>query len=141
MLFIHHKDDRKATYGKIVCKYKPHKYEKHRSWLTVSGNKIDYPFDVMTWTADITPFKRLVKLVLSTSKARFMSMDIRDFYLETPMKGYEYMFLPFEIIPPKIIDQYNLADKVHSNAKIYIGIWKGMYGLPQAGKIANDQIQ
>jgi hypothetical protein len=33
--------DRKITYGKIVCDYKPHKKEKERARLTVGGDKLD----------------------------------------------------------------------------------------------------
>jgi hypothetical protein len=35
-------NDRKITYGKIVCNYKPHKKEKERVRLTVGGDRLDY---------------------------------------------------------------------------------------------------
>ena len=50
------------------------------------------------------------------------------------MDRYEYMKLPFDIIPQEIINEYNLNVIAH-NGKIYIGIWKGMYGLQQSGRI------
>ena len=56
------------------------------------------------------------------------------------MDRYEYMFLPLSLIPQEIIDQYNLKSKVH-NDKVYLEIRKGMYGLPQAGILANEQLQ
>jgi hypothetical protein len=34
--------DRKITYGKIVCDYKPQKKEKERVRLTVGGDRLDY---------------------------------------------------------------------------------------------------
>jgi hypothetical protein len=34
-------NDRKITYGKIVCDYKPHKKEKERVRLTVGGDRLD----------------------------------------------------------------------------------------------------
>jgi hypothetical protein len=40
--------DRKITYGKIVCDYKPHKKEKERIRLTVGGDRLDYSGDVAT---------------------------------------------------------------------------------------------
>ena len=67
--------DRFATYGKIVCEYKPHKFEKNRSKLVVGGDKIDYLFKLSTLTADITAFKYLINPVLSTPKAKFMTID------------------------------------------------------------------
>jgi hypothetical protein len=47
-------EDRKITYGKIVCDYKPHKQEKERVRLTVGGDRLHYHGDVATSTADIT---------------------------------------------------------------------------------------
>jgi hypothetical protein len=58
--------DRKITYGKIVCDYKPHKKEKERVRLTVCGDRLDYSGDVATSTADITTFKILINSTLST---------------------------------------------------------------------------
>jgi hypothetical protein len=58
--------DRKITYGKIVCDYKPHKKEKERVRLTVGGDRLDYSGDVATSMADITTFKILINSTLST---------------------------------------------------------------------------
>jgi hypothetical protein len=61
--------DRKITYGKIVCDYKPHKKEKESVRLTVGGGRLDYSCDVATSTADITTFKILINSTLSTEDA------------------------------------------------------------------------
>jgi hypothetical protein len=61
--------DRKITYGKIVCYYKPHKKEKERVRLTVGGYILDYSGDAATSTADITTFKILINSTLSTKDA------------------------------------------------------------------------
>ena len=74
----------------------------------MGGDKVDYPFPVATPTADITIFKCLVNSVLSTNNAKFVTADIRDFYLNTPMSRYEYIKLLINIIPEEIIQQYNL---------------------------------
>jgi hypothetical protein len=50
------------------------------------------------------------------------------------------MQLPIDIIPQEIIDHYQLLPLVH-NGYIYIEIRKGMYGLPQAGIIANNKLR
>jgi hypothetical protein len=34
--------------------------------------------------------------------------DIKDFYLNTPMKRYEYMRLKITNIPEEVIEYYNL---------------------------------
>ena len=38
------------------------------------------------------------------------------------------------------MERYQLKSKEH-NKHVYVEIRKGMYGLPQAGKIANDELQ
>ena len=53
------------------------------------------------------------------------------------MIRYEYMKLPFAIIPNEIITQYNLKDKV---GWVYIEIRQGMPGLKQAGLITNERL-
>jgi hypothetical protein len=50
------------------------------------------------------------------------------------------MRLSIDIIPQEIIDQYNLLPLVN-NGFVYIEIRKGMYGLPQAGIVANQKLQ
>jgi hypothetical protein len=59
--------DRKTTYGKLVCDFKPNKTEKHRVRLTVGGDRLDYSGDTATSTADITTFRILINITLSTT--------------------------------------------------------------------------
>jgi len=68
--------------------------------------------------------------------------DLKDFYLGTPMpaKDYAYMYIPVAILPPDIIEHYNLHPFIHNN-HVYIEICHGMYSFPQAGKLANVQLQ
>ena len=56
-----------------------------------------------------------------------------------PAKDYAYMMIPINVIPPDIIEKYNLLDYV-VNGKVYAEVSKGIYGLPQAGKLANEQL-
>ena len=102
----------------------------------MGGNLIDYPGDVSTPTADTTTAKLVINSTISTPHAKFMCGDIKDFYLGTPMERYEYMRLPIALIPTEIIEAYNLLPLVH-NGYVYIEIRRGMYGLPQAGILAN----
>jgi hypothetical protein len=68
-----------------------------------------------------------------------MTIDIKDFYLNTPMTHYEYMRVPLKTFPTAIINHYKLTDLTHNN-NVYVEIMKGMYGLPQAGRLANDEL-
>jgi hypothetical protein len=87
----------------------------------------------------------LVKLlfdnsVISTKGAKFMSLDLSNFYLETPIERYEYMRMRMADMPEEIIQQYNLRDK-EKDGYMYVEIRRGMYGLPQAGIIAQNLLE
>ena len=70
----------------------------------------------------------------------FAALDIVNFYLETPLERYEYMHLPLKHFPQHTIDQYNLRENA-KNGWVYVKIHKAIYGLPQAGKLANKQLK
>jgi hypothetical protein len=124
-------NDRKITYGKIVCDYKPHKKEKERVRLTVRGNILDYSGDVATSTADITTFKIPINITLSTDDATMMMMNIKNYYLGTPLPRFEYMKMLLSRFPEEIIKKYNL-NALAVDGWVYIEIRKGMYGLKHA---------
>jgi hypothetical protein len=133
-------EDRKITYGKIVCDYKPHKQEKERVRLTVGGDKVDYSGDVATLTAHITTFKILINSTLSTKDAAMMMIDIKNYYLGTPLSRFEYMKMLISRFPEEIIQKYNL-NALAVDGWVYIEIRKCMYALKQAGLLANQLLQ
>ena len=47
--------------------------------------------------------KLLLNIIVSTPNAKFMSIDIKDFYLNTPMPRYEYMRLKLGNLPDGVI--------------------------------------
>ncbi len=61
-----------------------------------------------------------------------MSIDIKDFYLKTPMSRYEYFCMKLELFPEDIIEEYDLRNKVDANRNVHCEVRRGMYGLPQA---------
>jgi hypothetical protein len=63
-------------------------------------------------------------------------MDITNFYLNTPMDRPEFVRIPAHLIPDEIMEEYHLAPLVHRGMVLAI-VEKGMYGLPQAGALAN----
>ncbi|KAL7476238.1 hypothetical protein ACHAW6_002113 [Cyclotella cf. meneghiniana] len=81
--------------------------------------------------------KLLFNSVISTPGARFITMDIKDFYLNIPMERPKFMHLKYDILPLEIITKYGLAQKV-LDGWVYARIEKGMYGLPQAGLLVNN---
>jgi hypothetical protein len=128
--------DRNITYGKIVCDYKPHKTEKERVRLTVGGDKLDYSGDIATSTADITTFKILINSSLSTEDSAMMMMDIKNYYMGTPLPWFEYMKMLLSRFPEEIVQKYHLK-ALAIDGWVYIEIRKGMYGLKQAGSFSD----
>ena len=96
---------------------------------------IYYPHDKSQPTADLKTVKLHINSTISTSNAHYACLDFKNMYLNSTMADPEYMFLDICVIPQAFIDKYNLQDKIH-NGKIYVKTNKGMYGLPQAGKLA-----
>lgn len=133
--------NKKPTYPRVVCEEKPHKEEKERTRVTVGGNLIDYPGDKSTPTGDLTTLKLHINSTLSTPGAKMMLCDLKNYYLGTTLPEPEFMKIPLAIIPQEIIDQYQLLQFVTKDGYVYVRISKGMYGLPQAGILANQQLE
>jgi hypothetical protein len=108
--------------------------------ITVRGDKLNYSGDVATSTADITTFKILINSTLSTEDAAMMMMDIKNYYLGTLLPRFEYMKFLLSRFPEEIIQKYNL-NALAVDGGVYIEIRKGMYGLKQAGLLANQFLQ
>ena len=70
-----------------------------------------------------------------------MTIDIKNFYLNTPMARYEYMRLRLADMPEDVIEHYKLRELATPDGAIYCEIRKGMYGLPQAGIIAQELLK
>ena len=145
MFFIHPNKipkGKKATYLRIVSAFRPEKDNPRRIRWTVGGDRVPFDGDVSTKTADLTTVKCLINSVLSTPNAKFMTGDLKDFYLNTPMKpkDYAYMRIPVTMLPESIVEEYKLAPLMYKGYA-HVEIRKGMYDLPQAGRIANDRLK
>ncbi len=76
--------------------------------LVTGGDRVYSPGDAGTPTANLLTVKLLINSIISTEGAKFMTMDIKDFYLNTPMAHFEYMRLRIADMPDDVIVQYNL---------------------------------
>ena len=106
--FIHYdeipQDQRKyVTYASFVCSIRPDKSEPNRVRAVSGGNKINFPDDVGTPTAELLLIKILFNSVISTKGAKFMTIDIAKFYLNTPLRRLEYLKLKMRDIPDETI--------------------------------------
>ena len=106
--------DRKPVYCKNAFDIQPDKAETHRSRLVAGGDQIEYPEEVYTPRTNMSATKILIKSILSTKNGKAMGVDIKNYYLNTPMHQEEYIFINFANIPDEIVDQYNLLNYVHN---------------------------
>ena len=56
------------------------------------------------------------------------------------MARSEYMYIPLRVLPTETIEQYNLL-QLAENERVLVEIRKGMYGLPQAGILAQKLLE
>ena len=91
--------DKTVAYARIVVDYRPQKDKPNRVRLTVGGNLINLLGELRTTTADFTTSKILWNSVFSKKYARFVCIDIKNMYLQTPMTDYQYMRIPHHLIP------------------------------------------
>jgi hypothetical protein len=139
---IHYQDipeDRRGdiTYTRVVCEVRPQKDDPNRTRITIGGNRIFYPGDTGTKTGSLELVKLQLNDVLSTPQARMACFDIKDFYLGTPLDRPEFVRIKLADIPQEFIDEYALTTYA-KDGWVYFECTKGVYGLKQSGKLAND---
>ena len=133
---------RKVTYIRKVCTYCPDKAEPNRTRFTAMGNLItDYKGEFSTETGGLELIKMHWNSALSTKKAKYMTMDISNIYLNTPLDRFEYIRMKLTNFLQEIIDEYKLNDIVNSNGWIYMEIRKALYGLSQSGALAAEKLE
>ena len=130
-----------VTYSRIVCNYRPEKKDPNRCRITVGGNMTNCPGDCGTPTADLLTVKILLNSVISTEGARFMILDISNFYLMTPLKRKEYVKMKLSDFPETVISHYNLCENSTPDGFVYVAIKRGMYGLPQSGILSQTLLE
>jgi hypothetical protein len=110
---------RKVTYDLFVVDIKDHKEEKERTKLTVGGDKVEYPGNKSNRTAGLTTAKILINSVISTLGAKFLIIDIKIFYLNTPLGRFEYMVINLLSLHQETLGKYDLIE-LSQDGKVYI---------------------
>ena len=72
---------------------------------------------------------------------KFIAIDIGNFYIRNNLEDFQYIRFAIDQIPQETIDKYNLGAIVHSDGYCYAEICKAMYGLREAGYIANVELK
>ena len=90
--------------------------------------------------ADINTAKLHWNSVVSMPNAKYMCLDIKKNYLTAALEYYEYMKMPLSLFPIWIVEQYNL----NTHAKdgwVHLEMRRAVWGLPQAGILANKRLR
>ena len=132
--------DRKASYYNPQVSVKVNELGEivRRVRGTYGGDGSDYAGDRSSWTADMQTIKILLNVVVSEG-ADFCTADIGDFYLGSTLERPEYMWLSRAQVPDDIQEQFK--DKIRwVGDKTMVRVTKGLYGLPQAGRLAFEKL-
>ena len=82
----------------------------------------------------------VVKLLLQSAiseNMKVLTMDAKDYYLNTPLTRPEYLRIPLKFIADCVLDKHNLRPLI-ANFSVLFAVHRGMYGLPQAGFLAQS---
>ena len=104
------------------------------------GNLVKYDGELSVRTADINTAKMHWNSVISTKKAKYMCLDIKKFYLTAALEYYEYMKIPLALFPRWIVKQYDLS-KHQLDGWVHLEMRRAVWGLPQAGILANKKLK
>jgi hypothetical protein len=131
--------ERTASYynPQVTCKYKGGVLVR-RVRGTYGGNINDYKGEKSASTADMQTFKLLVNSCVSDD-CKLMTLDIKDFYLGTTLIRPEYMWIRKDQIPVDIQIRY-ASTIVWVGDRAMVKITQGIYGLPQAGRLAQEKL-
>ena len=124
-----------------MVEYITDKSNPYRKRLTVGGDRVKYPVDCGTPTVSLTTVKLLLDSIVSTMNAYLMKIDIKDFYLNTPMARSEYICLKLIDLPKSVVLQYNIEAKATRDGNVRVEILRGLYGLLRAGLIAQQLLE
>ena len=68
---------------------------------------------------DLTTLKLLINSIVSTLDAKFITIDVKYFYLNTQMAQSEYVRLKLSNLPESVVQNYHLEDKATQDGYVY----------------------
>ena len=92
--------------------------------MTFGEYRIKYPGEVGTSTSDLLTIKLLCSIEISTKDKEFITLDISDFYLNSPIGRYKYIRINITDLPGNIINEYKFKEKVTKEGYFYVEICK-----------------
>ena len=92
------------TYVRVVCNYQAQKKEKEQTRIMIGRDRTNCSFDWGTPIAELLTIKLLLNSVIFTLGVKFMTIDISNFYLITPMDRYEFLRMKLDMFPEDSIE-------------------------------------
>jgi hypothetical protein len=108
------------TYGRVCVNYHPEKADPNCTCLTVGSNCITYPRDCSAPTVDMVMVKIHLNSIVSTKGARYCTINLKDFNLNTPMARPEFMRMKQAELPEEFAQIYKLHDLANASGFVLI---------------------
>ena len=117
--------DRKVTYANMVCDYRPLNIYTNQLILIMDGGKLDYNDYATSPEASFTNTQLLLNSVILDARrgARFLTLDIKAFLLQSTMERPEHMRIHSKYFMPDIRNKYNI-DTIISPNVMYTAVLK-----------------
>ena len=96
-----------VAHTKTVCEVRPMKEDPNQTRITIGVTSIDYPDDCGTKTGLLELVKLMINSVFSQPNAKFMTMDMGNFYLGMPLDCQEQIRIKLSTIPQEFIEEYD----------------------------------
>ncbi len=123
-----------------VVDHRPQKEDPNQIWITAMGNLVSYEGELSVRTADINTAKINWNSLISTKKSKIHVPGYNFFYLTAALEYYEYMKIPLALFPPWIVEQYDLSNH-YMDGWVHLEMRRAVWGLPQAGNLANKKLR
>ena len=85
----------------------------------VGRDHINYPYGCRNPRTNLPRVNFLLNSIVPTAGADFVSLNIKKFYLSTPLNCFEYLRLKLDHFPEDDIEPYKLKKKATHDGYIY----------------------
>ena len=83
----------------------PLKSEKHRVIVAIGGDRIEHDGIIAITPAALATGKPHMNSIIFTANAKHVTLDIKDYYCDTPMSEHEHVQMQLSPTPTEIIAQ------------------------------------
>ena len=134
-------NNKTVTYALFACDHCSLNTVELRIQLVIGGDKLSYDNDSSTSATNLLETKIILNSIISNTYkgAGFMSLDLKDMFVQSLMASLEYMKVPCKYIESDIKEKFSLDSLIYKEY-IYIKIQQGMYCLRQTAILAYQQL-